>query len=141
MNKPSWLFWTVSVCAVLWGGFGVFDYWMTSTGNEKYLQDFEPKMIDWIMNFPFWRNILWIVSVMAGFLGGVALLLRKRWATTLFLVNIATLVLGFVGHDLILANGVEMYGPLGLSVSVVIVAMSAFFWWYARRALRLGYIG
>ncbi|MFQ5563542.1 MAG: hypothetical protein ACE5FO_08225 [Parvularculaceae bacterium] len=140
MTKPSWLFWVVAVLAVLWNGFGVVDYWLTSTGNEEYLKDFDPKIIDWIVSFPLWRDALWIVSVVAGALGGVALILRMRWAALLFLINFVTLVLGFVGHDLLLANGVEMYGQLGLAVSVVIVALSAFFWWYARRALRLGYI-
>ena len=39
MHKPSWLFWVVSIFAILWSAFGVYDYVMTSTGDEKYLKD------------------------------------------------------------------------------------------------------
>lgn len=138
MNKPSWLFWIVAVLALLWNGFGVFDYWMTSTGNEKYLQDFDPEMIEWILGFPMWRNLIWIISMGAGVLGAVALVLRKKIASTLFLVNFATLLIGFVGHDILLANGIEMYGQLGLIASGAIIAVSGFFWWWSNRAASRG---
>lgn len=137
-NKPSWLFWAVAVLAILWNGFGVFDYWMTSTGNEKYLQEFDPKMIEWIENFPMWRDALWLTSVAAGVLGAVALVLRKRIASTLFLINFVTILAGFVGHDILMASGIEMYGVLGLTMSMVIVGLSGLFWWYANRAAARG---
>jgi len=138
MNKPSWLFWVIAVLALLWNGFGVFDYWMTSTGNEKYLQDFDPKMIEWILGFPLWRNILWIIAAAAGALGAIALVLRKKIASMLFLINFVTMLLGFVGHDILMANGIEMYGQLGLIASFVIIAVSGFFWWWSNRAAGRG---
>lgn len=134
MTKPSWLFWVVAVLALLWNGFGIFDYWMTSTGNEKYLQDFDPQMIEWILGFPLWRNILWILSVATGALGAIALVLRKKVAVRLFLINIATLLVGFVGHDILMADGVEMYGQMGLAASFIIIGVSVFFLWWSARA-------
>ena len=74
MHKPSWFYWIIAVVAVLWGLFGAFDFWMTSTGNEMYLKDFPPEMIAWIKGFPAWRTGLWAVSVGAGALGGVLML-------------------------------------------------------------------
>lgn len=138
MQKPSWLFWVIALLALLWNAFGVFDYWMTSTGNEEYLKEYDPKMIEWILGFPAWRKILWMASVAAGLIGAVALVLRKRVASLLFLFNFVTLLAGFVGHDILMANGIEMYGPLGLGMSMVIVAVSGFFWWWANRAATRG---
>ena len=140
MNKPSWLFWIVAVLSILWNAFGVFDFWMTSSGDEKHLKDFDPKMIEWIAAFPFWRRAMWAIGVFAGLFGALALLARRRIAITLLLANTVLMVLGFVGHDILLADGIRMYGQLGLITSVVLIAVAAAQWAYADRAGKQGFL-
>lgn len=140
MNKPSLLFWVVAALSVLWNAFGVFDFWMTSSGNEKYLQDFDPKMIEWIAGFPFWRRAMWAIGVFCGLFGALALLARRRVAIILLLANFALMTLGFAGHDILLADGIKMYGELGLIMSVVLVAVAAAQWFYADRAGKQGFL-
>jgi len=140
MAKPSWLFWTIALLALLWNAFSVFDFWMTSSGNEKYLQDFDPKMIEWIAGFPFWRRAMWAIGVFAGLFGALALLLRRRVAVALLIMNFALMALGFAGHDILLANGAKMYGPVGLAMSTLLVAIAAAEWLYADRAAKQGYL-
>ena len=124
----------------MWNAFGVFDFWMTSSGNEEYLKDYDPNMIAWIKGFPFWRTLLWAIGVFAGLLGGLALIARRRVAVLLLLVNFGLMTLGFVGHDLLLANGVGMYGELGLVGSTVLILVAGAQWLYASRAARRGYL-
>ena len=133
MNKPSWLFWIVSVVGVIWGGFGVIDYQMTSSGDEEYLKDFPPEMIAWIQDFPAWRQGLWAFSVLAALFGPILLLLRRRFAAPVLIAGATTMIVGFVGHDLLMANGLKYYGAAGTAVSVVIALVSVFFAWYALR--------
>ena len=140
MTKPSWLFWTVAIFALLWNAFGVYDYWMTSTGNEKYLKDFDPKMIEWILAFPFWRKALWAISVAAGVFGALALLARRRIAVLLLLMYFALMVFGFAGHDILLADGAKMYGQLGLIGSAMLIVVAGLQWLYADRAAKRGYL-
>jgi len=134
MNKPSWLFWIVSILAVFWSGFSVFDFYMTKTGNEKYLQDFPPEMIGWIKDFPIWRTALWAVSVFGAFLGAVLLVMRNQLAVPVLWIGVVTMIFGFVGHDILMANGVHYYGQAGLIASCVIVVISVMIAWYASRA-------
>ena len=140
MQKPSWLFWVVSIFAVLWSAFGVYDYVMTSTGDEKYLTDFDPQMIEWIKEFPLWRNIVWVIGVGSGMLAAIALVLRRGVAVPLFILSVAMMVGGLVVHDLALSNGLEMYGQLGLIATAVLVVVQLLITWYAMRAKRLGYL-
>ncbi len=140
MTKPSWLFWIVAVAILLWNAFGVFDFWMTSTGNEEYLKDFDPEMIEWIAGFPLWRKAMWAIGVFAGVLGALALIARRRVAVALLISNFALMALGFAGHDILLANGARMYGELGLIVSALLVIVAAAQWLYADRAAKNGYL-
>jgi len=140
MNKPSWLFWVISVVALLWGAFGVFDFYMTTTGNEKYLKDFPPEMIGWIKGFPMWRTFLWGLGVFAGLAGPILMLRRMRVAATLLWTCVAAMLIGFVGHDLLMANGVKYYGQEGMIASIVIVGISIAFALYASHAKKKGYL-
>lgn len=140
MNKPSWLFWIVAVLALAWNLFGVFDFWMTSTGNEQYLADYDPKMIEWIIGFPAWRKAIWAASVAAGVFGALALFARRRVAVALLLFYFVLMVIGFAGHDILLADGVRMYGQLGLIMSAALIAVAGLQWLYADRAAKKGYL-
>ncbi len=140
MTKPSWLFWVVSVLAVLWGAFGVYDFYMTKTGNEEYLKDFPPEMIGWIGDFPMWRTLLWAVGVGAGFIGAVLLLMRNATAVPVLWAGVVAMLVGFIGHDLLMADGVKYYGTAGLIASAVIVVVTVFVAWYAGRSKGQGYL-
>ena len=140
MQKPSWLFWIVSIIALLYGVFGGFDFYMTSTGNEKYLKDFPPEMIAWIQDFPLWRTILWGATVAAGVIGPLLMLMRNGLAPTVMWAGVVGMILGFVGHDILMANGVKYYGQMGLIASVVLVVLYVLFAWYASRAKAQGYL-
>ncbi len=140
MTKPSLLFWIIAVLAVLWNAFGVYDYWMTSTGNADYLKDYDPRLIEWMTAFPLWRKALWAISVALGVLGALALLLRRRVAVALLVLHFVVMVLGFAGYDILIANGAQIYGQLGLAMSAVLVLVAGGIWLYADRAAKNGYL-
>lgn len=140
MTKPSTAFWIIAVLAVLWNAFGVYDYWMTSTGNAAYLEDFDPRLIEWMTAFPFWRKALWAISAALGVFGALALLLRRRVAVALLVVHFVLMALGFAGYDILIANGAKMYGQLGLAMSAVLIIAAGGIWLYADRAAKRGYL-
>lgn len=134
MNKPSWLFWVVSLFALLWGAFGIFDFYMTKTGDEEYLKDFPPEMIGWIAEFPMWRVLLWGLGVGAGLIGALLLIMRRGVAVPVLWTGVGALLVGFVGHDLLMADGVKHYGTEGIIASIVIIMITVAIAWYASRA-------
>lgn len=138
MQGPSWLFWVIGVLALLFGAFSVFDFYMFATKNSAYLQDYPPEMAAWINDFPIWRKALWMLTVAAGLVGPVLLLTRSSLAPAIMWTGVASMIVGFVAHDLLLANGLEMYGTAGLIASTILVGISAGFAGYASRAKSLG---
>lgn len=140
MPKPPWLFWTVALVAVPWNAFNLYDYWMTSTGDAAYLREYDPTFIAWILAFPFWREAMWATSVGAGLFGALAFLARRRVAVVLFLVSFVLMVIGFAGHDILLADGARKYGVVGLVESAIRMLAAFGLWRYAERAARLGYL-
>lgn len=130
-GRPTILFWLVSCLAVIWGIFSLVDYYMIATENANYIANLPPKFMGLIEGFPLWRNILWYISIGGALIGGILMLLRSAWAVpVLWLVPISMLI-GFVGHDLLFSNGIEAYGQYGIIASTIMIIISIILALYA----------
>jgi hypothetical protein len=84
-----WHLWIVAALSLHWDGMGAFDYVMTESRSAHYMSWFTPEQLSCFYGFPMWVVTTWALSVRAGGLGSVLLLLRRRWAVTVFGVAIA----------------------------------------------------
>lgn len=129
--KTPWHFWVVGVLALLWNGFGVYDFVMSLTGGDAYLKSMgmtEPQ-IAYFHAMPTWTLVAWGVGVIGGAAGAILLLLRRRWAFAAF-------VLSFLGwlasaiYAFLLSDGMAAMGD-HWPMQIVIGAVCLFLVWYA----------
>lgn len=132
-----WHLWLVGVLALLWNGIGAFDYLMTQTRNASYMSQFTPEQLAYFYAFPSWVVSSWALSVWGAVLGSVLLLLRKRWAVTVFGVALATMVITTI-YNFGLTSGADVMGTFGVIFSVVIFAIAVALFLYARHLASLG---
>ncbi len=118
------VFWVISIFTLVFWAFSIVDMVMTLSGNEAYLKDFPPQMIIWIQDFPLWRKVLWGLTVLIGTLGSISLILRRASAPFLLWSAALLMLLGFVGHDIFLANGIKYYGQIGIISSSVLIGLA-----------------
>lgn len=131
--KTPWHLWLVGVLALLWNGFGGYDFIMTTTQGEKYFRasGFDQAMIDYFNAMPMWMYVPWTLGVWGAVLGSILLLMRNRLAAPLFglslLGAVGSLVYGLMNPMPPLPEAMAMmkYMPWG------IVAIAAFLAWYA----------
>jgi hypothetical protein len=87
--KAPWHLWLVGVLAVLWNGAGAAAIMAAQYGLYPDLPADEAAY--------YARQQLWFVAVtdlalLGGVLGGVALLLRSRWAAALFAISLVAII-------------------------------------------------
>lgn len=129
--KASWRFWVVAGLGLLWNGFGGYDYTMSHLQGETYyrqmgMTDAQVAAMD---AYPVWMHAVWAIGVWGSVLGAVLLVLRSRWATHAF----AASILGALGNLAYSAtHGQDAIMP------AVIIAICAFFIWYARTMTKRG---
>ena len=140
-TKPPVGFWIVGLLALLWNGFGGYDYVMTRTRNMEYLaQAGDAKtLLQWIDSFPIWAQIAWPVGVWGSVLGSVLLLLRSRHAVTAFVVSLLGALVSF-GHQFAASPPAALDTTANKVIPLVIIAIILVLWWYSRRALGRGYL-
>ncbi len=132
-------FWIVAIIAVLWNGFGGYDYYMSHTAGDAYFQamGMTEAQIAYMHTYPAWMTAVWAVGVWGSVLGSILLLLRKRWASEAFAVSLAAIIVSIV-YTYLLSNGAEVMGQSGMIMQGVITVGCAFFAWYSRRMAAQG---
>lgn len=144
-SKAPWHLWLVGALALLWNGFGCYDYIMTQLRDRAYLEASMAPMgmtydeaVAFFDSSPALLSGLWAIGVWGSLAGAVLLLLRSRHAVTAFLVSLV----GAVGS---FAYQFTMDMPAALSEStmakvmpVVIIVLVVLQWLYARRQTAAG---
>lgn len=136
--KTPWHIWVVGIVAVLWNGFGCVDYIMTQTQGQAWLESMgmTEMQIAYFNAMPAWTHGAWAIGVFGGVIGGLFLLLRRRWALHAFALSFLGWVAGVI-YAFFLSNGLEAMGS-AWPMQIVIGAVAAFFIWYAWAMTKRG---
>jgi hypothetical protein len=133
--------WIVGALALIWNGFGAYDYLMTRMRDTDYLATMMPTVdpnatLAWVDAFPVWAQFGWGLGVWGGLLGSILLLARSRWAVLLLGLSLAGAVLG-LGYQAIAAPplaGLEGMLPKVMPYMIIGVALALFLYARAMRA-------
>ena len=142
MNEESnsavhWSFWLLAAVCLLWNLMGVWAYVaQTNTGMIAALADAERLLIE---QRPAWATGAFAIAVWGGALGCLLLLLRKSVAVYVLIASLLGVIVQMY-YNYAIANSIDVYGPGGTIMSVMILGISAFLIWYAKYSVGRGWI-
>lgn len=129
--------WIVGILAVLWNGFGCYDYVMTKTKGAPYIQSMMPTVdanavMDYINSFPLWASTAWALGVWGGLIGSLMLLARHRWAVLALGLSLLGAVVG-IGYQIIRPAPIaDMHSGANAYMPYVVLAIAVGLFLYAR---------
>ncbi len=129
--------WIVGGLAVLWNGFGAYDYYMTRTKGAAYVESMMPDadanaIMAYINSFPIYASFGWGLGVWGGLVGSILLLMRHRLAVTAFALSLVGAVVG-LGYQLLRPPAIPaMHEGLNGVIPFLIIAIAAALFLYAR---------
>ena len=126
--------------ALFWNLVGVVMFIMQTglTAEQVAAMPEERRMVYEAM--PAWLTVAYAVGVFGGALGAFGLLVRMRWAVIAFGASLLAVVANMVGVY-VHTPAWEISGVAGLPLGILLIAIAAFLFWYARRAAARGWIG
>jgi hypothetical protein len=129
-HKPNTVFWIIGILALLWNIMGVLAYLAQAYMSEEALNLLTQSEQDFYNNVPAWVTAAFASAVFTGFLGSIALLMRKKLSIALFTISLICVLAQQVYHffiqDYITINGTDIIGP------IVIIVISFFLMWYSK---------
>ncbi|MDX5584194.1 MAG: hypothetical protein QNK20_04590 [Aureibaculum sp.] len=134
-TKPPVWFWIVSVIALLWNGWGVNMYLQQAYNTESYRAMYpDPEMLEMANNTPAWATAAYAIAVFAGLFGCVGLLLRKKWAKSIFVLSLLGVVVSMTYH-LFMSKAFEVYGTEVVFMPIVVTLIAIFLVWFAKKGI------
>lgn len=138
-GKTPWHLWAVGVVGILWNGFGAFDYTMTNTQGDKWLEanKMTAEQIAYYHAMPAWMTGVWAIGVWGGVLGAILLLMRRKLAVPVFIASLVAFSASVV-YSVLVNPAPHGGGPDMMVMHAVIFAGCVFFVWYSMRATKQG---
>lgn len=100
VKAPTW-FWIAAVVALFWSLIGVASYVADVTMTEAALRELPQAQQQVYDSRPAWVVGIYAIAVFSALGGSIALLLRRRVATTLFAISLLAVVIQFASVFLI----------------------------------------
>lgn len=133
-TKPSVSFWIISVIALLWNLMGVMAYLTKAFITDEMIATLpEEQQAEFAVVYPAWVTAAFALAVFCGALGSISLLIKKKWATTLFLVSA---IAAIAQHIYIFLN-VEVTSYI---MPILVITVCIFLVWYTKKCADDGII-
>jgi hypothetical protein len=136
--KPTSAFWIISVVALLWNIMGVIAYLGQAYMTEEILKALPEADQAYYQNVPAWVTGVFAIAVFAGVLGCLGLLMRKKWATLLFIVSLIAVIAQFI-YNVFIQTYMEVSGNK-MIMPIVIIAVAVILVWFSRKSEKVGWI-
>ena len=133
LRKPSNLFWVISSIALVWNLMGVFNYLDQAFMTDKILETLPKEQQILYQDVPAWVTAAFAIAVFSGTLGSLLLLLKKKIATTFFIISFLG-IMGQMSYGLLIDQNFDSYGPMGIAMPIIIIAFGGYLIWYSRKS-------
>lgn len=132
-NKPTTAFWVIAVVALIWNLMGVMAYLGQAYMTDEALAVLPEAERAINENYPAWATAAFAIAVFGGTIGCILLLLRKKMATTLFIVSLIGILVQMT-YNFMMSKATEVYGPGGMIMPVMVILIGFFLVWYSRQS-------
>ncbi len=137
-NKPPVWFWIVSVLALLWNLFGVFQYLYTSFNQVEIMETLNQAQRELFEAIPAWATACFAIAVFSGAIASIALLLRKKWARPLFVVSLLAAVAQFINW-LFIQNAAEVF-PNSYTMPITVTIIGILLIIFSKKGIQKGWL-
>ena len=120
---PKW-FNVTAITALIWNVLGVMAFVMHIMMTPEMLAELPAAEQNLYANTPIWATIAFALSVAAGALGCLALILKKTIASQLLILSLASVFVQMY-HSFFIIDSMAVYGPGGtvMPIMVIIIAI------------------
>lgn len=131
-NKPTTSFWIIGIAALIWNLMGVFEYLRMAYMTAEDLAALPLEEQGLYDNVPAWVTAAFALAVFGGALGCILLLLRKKLATFVFVISLASILVQMT-YNIFISKAMEVYGPGSVIMPIMVIIIGAFLVWYSKK--------
>ncbi|PHR62355.1 MAG: hypothetical protein COA47_04625 [Robiginitomaculum sp.] len=136
-SVPKW-YWAIAAIALIWNTLGVMAYVMQVSMSDEAMAALPLSQQDLYAIMPSLYIAAFAIAVFAGLLGSLGLVLRKSWATLIFVISLIAIALQQI-YMFFLSNTFEVMGDGAKIMPHMILVFAVFLVWFAWFSRRKGW--
>ena len=137
MNKTSTGFWVIAIIATIWNIMGVFQYLSFTYLKDEMTATMTDPEIALVDGLPSWYIGVFAIAVFTGLIASLLLLLRKKWATSIFLISMIAIIIQ-MGYWLFVTGAMDVYGSEAFLMPIIVIIIGVFLYLYSKKATQKG---
>lgn len=138
-TKPATWFWVVSAIALVWNLMGVMAYVAQVTMSPEAFEALPENERALLQAVPAWATSAFAIAVWGSTVGCILLLIRKKLATPVLIFSFMGIIVQMY-YNLFMSNTMEVYGPGGMIMPMMVLVIGVFLIWFSRKATSNGWI-
>ena len=136
---PLW-YWVIAAVALLWNLMGCAIFAVELFAQEAAMESMTEEQKVWARSIPGWIYFVYGVAVSTGVAGTIGLFLRKSWAIAMYAICLAAVIVQ-MGYTMIIAGGMQVMGPSGASMPLLVISIAAALLWFSWFAKSRNWLG
>ena len=139
-TKASKSFWIISIIAVVWNLMGLFAFMSQAFVSSAMLAELPAEQANLIRNTPQWLTGIFAIATVTGLIGSILLILRKRYATTLFIISLVGVLIQMI-YSIFGTKALQVYGVVqGLLMPLIVISIAIYLCLFSIKSTRKGYL-
>ena len=132
---PMW-FWVVSIFFLLWNIMGVFSFLAHTFISNEALAELPSNERELYGEYPLWTTIVFAIAVIAGMIGAIGLVLKKKWSKMAFVISLLAIIPQMI-HNVFFTKSIEVYGTVeAVTMPALVVIFGLFLLWFSTSAIK-----
>lgn len=123
----------VGIAAILWNIFGVLSFISHTFISEQAWAGLNADQTAFMESTPMWSHIVFGIATLSGLAGAIGLLMRKKWCVPVLLISLITILINQL-YPILFTDFMALFGGVStLVLPMIIIAIAAVLYWYARK--------
>lgn len=135
---PKW-FWVISILALLWYLMDMSAYVMRTFMLQDMLMNMPEEQQRLYITMPSWVNAVFAAEVFGGLFGSICLLLKRRFALTLYLISIVGVLLQ-TSYIYFLSDAIQVIGQAVIIMPLIAILIGIGMILFSKSAIVKGWI-
>lgn len=136
-SKTPAIFWVIAGAALLWNLSGLFACYTDLSMSTEAMAALPDGQREIYQANSMWMKIIYAIATITGVAGAIGLLMRKKWAIPFYLTSLIAVIIQ-MGYTLFGTPAIKIMGGTVVIFPLILIAVSATLYLYAKRAMRQG---
>lgn len=135
---PKW-YWAFAVFFLLWNLMGMVSFFQHTFITDEALAALPLAERDFYNSYPIWTTVAFAIAVFGGTIGSIGLLMKKKWAKTVFIASLAAIIPQMT-HNLFFTKAREVYGPGTEIMPILIIVFGILLVWFSAFGIKKNWL-